>query len=87
MEFRNVQFGPSIGVRSDKETPDFVANFALTFAYPDANDLLRLAHTLNSQWWLEFFNEQEGLLKDPAGEPKLKKGRKADDQPALTEAE
>lgn len=84
MEFRDVTFGPSISVRSDKETPDFVANFALTFAYPDANDLLRLAHTLNSQWWLEFYNEQEGLpMRDGDMSPKH---RKKGEQPALTEA-
>jgi hypothetical protein len=83
MTFRNVTFGPAISVRSDKETPDFAASFSLTFAYPDANDLLRLAHSLNSQWWLEFANEQEGLLETPAGKP-----RKAKDaeQPQLTEA-
>lgn len=75
MEFRHVTFGPGINVRSDKETPDFAASFSLSFAYPDANDLLRLAHSLNTQWWLEFANEQEGLLHEPVDEtPKVKKG-------------
>jgi hypothetical protein len=82
MEFRHVTFGPSINVRSDKETPDFAASFSLTFAYPEANDLLRLAHSLNTQWWLEFANEQEGLINDPVDEtPKVRKARQA----ALTE--
>lgn len=84
MEIRHVTFGPSISVRSDNETPDYAANFSLTFAYPDANDLLRLAHSLNSQWWLEFANEQGGLLADPAGPARVKK--KGAMQPALTEA-
>lgn len=82
MEFRNVTFGPNISVHSDKETPDYRAGFTLTFAYPTAEHLLRLAHSINTQWWLEFDNEQEGLLNDEPGQPRVVKGS---NQPELAE--
>lgn len=86
MEFRDVEFVPAIPVRADKETPDYVASITLQFAYPSAEDLLRLAHSLNTQWWLEFDAEQPGLINDkPAeGPPKRTKGNKGE-QPVLTE--
>ncbi len=88
MEFRDVAFSPIVSVRSDKETPDYVMNFTLQFAYPSGEELLRLAHSLNTQWWLEFFIEQNTLPIDDKpqdGPPKRNRAPKAD-QPALTEA-
>lgn len=86
MEFEHVEVGPAIAVRADKETPSLAASLSLTFAYPTAECLLRLAHGLNNQFWIEFAPEQEGLLDrdDVPDTPRVIKGRRS--RPQSTEA-
>lgn len=72
MEIPDVKFGTVVSIRKDGETPHYVATFTLQFAYPTAAQLLKLAHGLNTQFWLEF-EQQQGELglapdQDDAGQ-------------------
>lgn len=61
MELVDVKVGQSVSVRKDGETPHYAATFTLQFPYPTAAQLLKLAHGLNTQFWLEF-EDQQGEL-------------------------
>jgi len=85
LELRHVDVGPGFSVRADKETPDYAGSFDLVFAHPTANELQTIVHALNNSVWLEFDNEQEGLLKDPVDEtPRVVRGRKSQPQAGAT---
>lgn len=61
MEIPDVKFGRSVSIRKDGETPHYACTFTLQFAYPTAAQLLKLAHGLNTQFWLEL-EQQQGEL-------------------------
>jgi hypothetical protein len=61
MEIPDVKFGNVVSIRKDGETPMYVGTFSLQFAYPTAAVLLKLAHGLNTQFHLEFEQQQGDL--------------------------
>jgi hypothetical protein len=76
-----VKMEPRLKVRRDKETPSFAALLKLNFPFPTAEELLFLAHNVNSQFWVSVAEEQGSLVEPPneRDEPK-------EDQPKLRAA-
>lgn len=60
-----VKLDPKLSIRRDKETPVFAALLKLNIPFPSAEDLLMLAHNVNSQMWLSMIEEQGNLINPP----------------------
>lgn len=65
MEIPDVRFGSTVSIRKDGETPHYAATFTLQFPYPTPAQLMKLAHGLNTQFWLEFEQQQGDLALAP----------------------
>jgi hypothetical protein len=74
LTLRDVKVSGSIAVRKDKENPVLSANLAISFAYPEAKELLFLAMNVNNQLFCTFENQQMGLGLDAPKEPALRPG-------------
>lgn len=61
LDLTDVSIGTRVSIRKDGETPHYVATITLQFPYPTAKQLLFLAHRLNTQFFLEF-EQQQGEL-------------------------
>lgn len=81
IEVQDAHIGPEIRVRTDKEGPIFCGHLDLKFSYPEADDLLRLVHSIGDQWFVSFFPLQEELA-DVTDAPAVPPA-----EPTLAEAE
>lgn len=72
IEIPNVEIGPALKVRKDKEGPIFAAVLRAEMAYPSPNDLMFLASRVNEQDYFTFEPEQGDMLDTSASrEPAL----------------
>lgn len=77
-----VKIEPKLKVRRDKETPAFAALLKLNVPFPTAEELLFLAHTVNSQVWFTMAEEQGNLINPPN-----EKDEEDEDQPELNDGQ
>lgn len=76
IEVENAIVGPEVRVRVDKEGPIFSANLEIKFSYPEADELLLLAHSIGDQWFVSTTPMQTELAdvneeKPAAADPEL----------------